>query len=82
MGLVAPSVWHLSRPGMEPPSPALTGGFLTTGPPGKPHPLFGESIPRPETPEYSPPAGSEQKSPTACTFHLSPFLLSLPVKFS
>ena len=28
----------LSRPGMEPVSPALQGGFLTTGPPGKPLP--------------------------------------------
>ena len=24
-------------PGMKPASPALEGGFLTTGPPGKPH---------------------------------------------
>ena len=29
------------RPGIEPASPALEGGFLTTGPPGKsPHPHF------------------------------------------
>ena len=36
MGLVAP--WHvdLPGPGLEPVSPALAGGFLTTVPPGKP----------------------------------------------
>ena len=27
---------HLPRPGLEPVSPALAGGFLTTAPPGKP----------------------------------------------
>ena len=34
-GLVA--LWHVKfpRPGVEPMSPALAGGFLTTGPPGK-----------------------------------------------
>ena len=34
-GLVAP--WHvgLPGPGLEPVSPALAGGFLTTVPPGK-----------------------------------------------
>ena len=30
-------MWNLPRPGMEPMSPALAGGFLTTGPAGKPH---------------------------------------------
>ena len=29
-------VWDLPGPGLEPVSPALTGGFLTTAPPGKP----------------------------------------------
>ena len=29
-------MWDLPRPGFEPVSPALTGGFLTTAPPGKP----------------------------------------------
>ena len=29
-------VWDLPGPGIEPPSLALQGGFLTTGPPGKP----------------------------------------------
>ena len=28
-------MWDLSGPGIEPLSPALAGGFLTTGPPGK-----------------------------------------------
>ena len=30
------SMWDLPRPGLEPVSPALAGGFLTTVPPGKP----------------------------------------------
>ena len=29
-------MWDLLRPGIEPISPALTGGFFTTEPPGKP----------------------------------------------
>ena len=29
-------MWDLPGPGLEPVSPALTGGFLTTVPPGKP----------------------------------------------
>ena len=29
-------MWDLPRPGHEPVSPALAGGFLTTAPPGKP----------------------------------------------
>ncbi|KAJ8777491.1 hypothetical protein J1605_014381 [Eschrichtius robustus] len=28
-------MWDLPRPGLEPVSPALAGGFLTTVPPGK-----------------------------------------------
>ena len=31
-----PGMWDLPRPGLEPVSPALAGGFLTTVPPGKP----------------------------------------------
>ena len=38
MGLGAP--WRLPRPGIEPMSPALAGGFLSTGSPGKPCFLF------------------------------------------
>ena len=33
-------MWTLSRPGIELPSPALAGGFLTTGPPGKSNGTF------------------------------------------
>ena len=29
-------MWNLPGPGIEPMSPALAGGFLTTEPPGKP----------------------------------------------
>ena len=29
-------MWDLPGPGLEPMSPALAGGFLTTVPPGKP----------------------------------------------
>ena len=28
-------MWDLPGPGIEPVCPALAGGFLTTGPPGK-----------------------------------------------
>ena len=31
------SMWDLPRPGLEPVSPALAGGFSTTAPPGKPN---------------------------------------------
>ena len=31
-------MWDLPGPGLEPLSPALAGGFLTTVPPGKPFP--------------------------------------------
>ena len=30
-------MWDLPGPGLEPMSPALAGGFLTTAPPGKPN---------------------------------------------
>ena len=30
-------MWDLPRPGLEPVSPVLAGGFSTTAPPGKPH---------------------------------------------
>ena len=33
-------MWDLPRPGLEPVSPALAGGFLTTAPPGKPHTFY------------------------------------------
>ena len=38
-------MWDLPGPGLEPVSPALAGGFLTTAPPGKPWLCFlGRSI--------------------------------------
>ena len=33
-------MWDLPRPGIEPLSPALAGGFLTTGPPGRSSGVF------------------------------------------
>ena len=33
-------MWDLPGPGLEPVSPALAGGFLTTAPPGKPHKIL------------------------------------------
>ena len=36
------SMWDLPRPGLEPVSPALAGGFPTTAPPGKPCIFFNE----------------------------------------
>ena len=35
VGSVSPRHVDLSRPGVEPVSPALASGFLSTGPPGK-----------------------------------------------
>ena len=35
-----PGMWDLPGPGLEPVSPALAGGFLTTVPPGKPPTCF------------------------------------------
>ena len=34
-GLSCPEMWDLPGPGIESTFPALTGGFFTTGPPGK-----------------------------------------------
>ena len=36
-------MWDLPRPGLEPVSPALAGGFLTTLPPGKPLKYFNKN---------------------------------------
>ena len=33
-------MWDLPGPGLEPVSPALAGGFLTTAPPGKPEKII------------------------------------------
>ena len=38
-------MWDLPGPGLEPVSPALAGGFLTTAPPGKPpEPILEETV--------------------------------------
>ena len=37
-------MWDLPGPGLEPVSPALAGGFLTTAPPGKPPFIFIKSV--------------------------------------
>ena len=41
-GLPFPSPENLPNPGIKPVSPALTGGFFTTEPPGKPSMLVVE----------------------------------------
>ena len=38
--LLLHGMWDLPGPGLEPVCPALTGGFLTTAPPGKSSHLF------------------------------------------
>ena len=37
-------MWGLPGPGLEPISPALAGGLLTTAPPGKPWPVILEGV--------------------------------------
>ena len=37
-------MWDFPGPGIEPVSPAVAGGFLTTGPPGKSSPTFSLSL--------------------------------------
>ena len=44
------NIWSLSRPGMEPVTPALTGGLSTTGPPGFLHCFLFVSTPGPSAP--------------------------------
>ena len=42
-------MWDLPRPGLEPVSPALAGGFLTTASPGKsPSPVLTPDLPSPD----------------------------------
>ena len=43
-------MWDLPGPGLEPVSPALAGGFLTTAPPGKPHFFNFKTILKPQWP--------------------------------
>ena len=61
MGLVALQHVGLPGPGIQPVSPILAGGFFTTKPPGKPHPvpleppfLCPQSHPHPPPPGWSP----------------------------
>ena len=54
-GLPFPPPGNLPEPGMEPTSPALTGGFFTTEPPGKPY-----------LPHAAAAAKSLQSCPTRC----------------
>ena len=42
-GLSFPAVGDLPHPGIEPASPALSGRFFTTGPPGKPEFYFSDT---------------------------------------
>ena len=37
-------MWDLPGPGLEPVSPALAGGFLTTAPPGESANMFNHNI--------------------------------------
>ena len=37
-------MWDLPRPGLEPVSPALAGGFSTTAPPGKPWAILSKGL--------------------------------------
>ena len=43
-GLAAPQRVESSRPGIEPSSPAVAGGFLTTGPSGRPSNLCFQKV--------------------------------------
>ena len=42
-------MWDLPGPGLEPVSPALAGGFLTTAPPGKSQNVLSNKQTKPET---------------------------------
>ena len=44
MGLLPRGMWNPSGPRIEPISPALAGGFLTTGPPGKPRHVISGNV--------------------------------------
>ena len=44
LGLIAPGMWNLPGPGIEPVFPALAGGFLSTAIPGKSSVQFSHSV--------------------------------------
>ena len=46
-------MWDLTGPGLEPVSPALAGGFLTTAPPGKPQEVLSINPPLSKSTEDS-----------------------------
>ena len=79
------SMWYLPRPGLEPLSPALAGGFLTTAPPGKPPSRFFTAdlcsccFPCQECPSSSPSAYFSASVPSLCSllFSSSHFSFSL-----
>ena len=54
------SKWNLPRPGIELVSPTLQGGFLTTGPPEKPHHSFLKAVKNENESEVA------QSCPTVC----------------
>ena len=52
-GYLLHSMWDLPRPGIEPVSPALAGGFLTTVPPGESPVILQDVFTRKKLPEFS-----------------------------
>ena len=57
-------MWDLPGPGLEPVSPALAGGFLTTAPPGRPLLLFYVLVFWPRgTRDLSPPTRGPTRTP-------------------
>ena len=73
-GLVAPWLWNLLEPGIEPIFLTLQGRFLTTGPPGKPKVkvLFGH------VPMFLPEASGNNQSPCFQLLEAAVFLSSWP----
>ena len=59
-------MWDLPRPGLEPVSPALADGFLTTAPPGKPLPLFLIACMQPEG------SGDQGAESGSCVYSTNP----------
>ena len=74
-------MWDLPGPGMEPVSPALAGGFLTTAPPGKPGKYLLELITKTLVQYHT-----ESPLPKMLSFHLYQFYITLlifnPPKFN
>ena len=64
-------MWDLPGPGLEPVSPALAGGFLTTVPPGKPGPRLSKQNLSDLTPHPQPQSPPRSHIP-ASSWHLLP----------